>query len=110
MDVNLKIKYQIGAYNAVWKNGHDVIENRCFPFNVIMYVHSGSYCLFIQGEWHRYIAGEAFIVTPFIRHSVKIDEPSVISWIHISFQYSNGLDFLSFCRVPDVFTNENAFY
>ncbi len=109
MELPLKIQYHIGAGRILWEKPHAVMSGRNLPFNVILYVHSGSYRLQREDEpWRRYLPGEAFVVPPFITHAVEIDEASVISWAHISYQESGGTDFLSRCELPDSFTGEAA--
>lgn len=108
MDCNIKINYYVGKKCAA-HIFHPVYSDRCFPFAVILYVHSGSYLVWQNGKWRRYMPGEAFVIKSFVFHMVKIDEPSVISWVHLSWRTPGGMDVLSGVELPDVFINEYAY-
>lgn len=107
MQSNIKVNYYIGKKLETHLS-HPIYNDRCFPFAVVLYVHSGSYLVWKSGKWRRYVAGEAFVIKPFIYHMVKIDEPSVISWAHISWRTSGDVDILSYAEFPEVFENGYA--
>lgn len=107
MDSNIKVGYYIGKKFDMHYY-HPIYNDRCFPFAVVLYVHSGSYLVWQAGAWRRYMPGEAFVIKPFIFHMVKIDEPSVISWAHLSWRTPGGMDVLSYVDLPDVFKDEYA--
>lgn len=107
MQSNIKVNYYIGKKLETHLS-HPIYNDRCFPFAVVLYVHSGSYLVWKSGFWRRYTAGEAFVIKPFTYHMVKIDEPSVVSWAHISWRTPGDMDVLSYFEFPEVFKDECA--
>lgn len=102
------VSFVVGRPSAVWGRGHAPIPDRHIPFNVILYVESGSYLVTREGRTVRVRPGEAFCVPPLVEHTVEIDEPSVIRWAHLSYTGEDGRDRLSDFCLPPVFTGETA--